>query len=74
MNSFNRTIVELKPMGAHSGRCARLTFNRTIVELKLSLHDKAEIVIDAFNRTIVELKRRRCKSNFLAALLLIVLS
>ena len=54
--TFNRTIVELKPLTLLQPSVAAETFNRTIVELK---HEGVIIFCSIkvpFNRTIVELK------------------
>ncbi len=55
--TFNRTIVELKPKSHARHRRTSTTFNRTIVELKPALYCTPATIPAAFNRTIVELKR-----------------
>ena len=54
--TFNRTIVELKPVLFDEPGSERRTFNRTIVELKLVKDVVAFCIFGSFNRTIVELK------------------
>ena len=56
MQTFNRTIVELKLVFVNAYMKFGLTFNRTIVELKLFHRDGQGVGVIAFNRTIVELK------------------
>ena len=56
-DTFNRTIVELKPNNAAWLALYDGTFNRTIVELKQGQLQTSGGGRTAFNRTIVELKQ-----------------
>ena len=54
--TFNRTIVELKPLPIMLEPSPVPAFNRTIVELKHSRWEGYDNRAPPFNRTIVELK------------------
>ena len=56
MDTFNRTIVELKQACALDVDGRHAPFNRTIVELKPAGWLLILVIRNAFNRTIVELK------------------
>ena len=56
LQTFNRTIVELKRRSHQSRSECHHAFNRTIVELKLTIPAQAIDPVVTFNRTIVELK------------------
>ena len=56
MQTFNRTIVELKPLKTGGKVYGTVAFNRTIVELKHAICPLSMLMIGSFNRTIVELK------------------
>jgi len=58
VDTFNRTIVELKLCSYKYANAAFFPFNRTIVELKRVISVSAFIVLKPFNRTIVELKQK----------------
>ena len=55
-NSFNRTIIELKPMLDELKEGSVFPFNRTIIELKQLFLTTDYTVTHTFNRTIIELK------------------
>ena len=56
IGTFNRTIVELKPLTGLNVAIEGVTFNRTIVELKPAYNVPNRRPPPPFNRTIVELK------------------